>query len=205
MTASQPPREQTRAALLDAAERILIESGYPAATTRAIAAEANVNHGLVHYYFGSVDNLLLETLKRFSAELFERQRALYAEDRPFIEKWRTAMGHLTGSDRESGYGKLWLELQAMSWNRPEMRAYMAEINAEWRQILLDAFNRALIDYDVDPERFPAIGVVALIMTFNLGVQIEATGGVSDEPVELLQMADALIVDLERTATSLEVT
>ena len=205
MTASQPPREQTRAALLDAAERILIESGYPAATTRAIAAEANVNHGLVHYYFGSVDNLLLETLKRFSAELFERQRALYAEDRPFIEKWRTAMGHLTGSDRGSGYGKLWLELQAMSWNRPEMRAYMVEINAEWRQILLDAFNRALIDYDVDPERFPAIGVVALIMTFNLGVQIEATGGVSDEPVELLQMADALIVDLERTATSLEVT
>jgi AcrR family transcriptional regulator len=205
MTASQPPREQTRAALLDAAERILIESGYPAATTRAIAAEANVNHGLVHYYFGSVDNLLLETLKRFSAELFERQRALYAEDRPFIEKWRTAMGHLTGSDRESGYGKLWLELQAMSWNRPEMRAYMAEINAEWRQILLDAFNRALIDYDVDPERFPAIGVVALIMTFNLGVQIEATGGVSDGHAELLQMADALIVDLERTATSLEVT
>ena len=136
MTSSQPPREQTRAALLGAAERILIESGYPAATTRAIAAEANVNRGLVHYYFGSVDNLLLETLKRFSAELFERQRALYAEDRPFIEKWRTAMGHLTGSDRGSGYGKLWLELQAMSWNRPEMRAYMVEINAESRQILL---------------------------------------------------------------------
>ena len=205
MTASQPPREQTRAALLDAAERILIESGYPAATTRAIAAEANVNHGLVHYYFGSGDNLLLETLKRFSAELFERQRALYAEDRPFIEKWRTAMGHLTGSDRESGYGKLWLELQAMSWNRPEMRAYMAEINAEWRQILLDAFNRALIDYDVDPERFPANGVAALIMTFNLGVQIEAAGGVHDGHAELLQMVDALIVDLERTATPLEVT
>jgi AcrR family transcriptional regulator len=49
MNASQPAREQTRAALLDAAERILIESGYPAATTRAIAAEANVNHGLIHY------------------------------------------------------------------------------------------------------------------------------------------------------------
>jgi AcrR family transcriptional regulator len=205
MTSSQPPREQTRAALLGAAERILIESGYPAATTRAIAAEANVNRGLVHYYFGSVDNLLLETLMRFSAELFERQRAPYAEDRPFIEKWRTAMGHLTGSDRGSGYGKLWLELQAMSWNRPEMRAYMVEINAEWRQILVDAFNRALIDYDVDPERFPANGVVALIMTFNLGVQIEAAGGVHDGHEELLQMVDALIVDLERTATSLEVT
>jgi AcrR family transcriptional regulator len=205
MAASQPPREQTRAALLDAAERILIERGYPAATTRAIAAEADVNHGLVHYYFGSVDNLLLETLKRFSSELFERQRALYAEDRPFIEKWRTAIGHLTGSDRESGYEKLWLELQAMSWNRAEMRAYMVEINVAWRQILVDAFNRALIDYDVDPERFPAKGVVALIMTFNLGMQIEATGGIHDGHEELLQMADAFIDDLERTATLLEMT
>jgi hypothetical protein len=43
------------------------------------------------------------------------------------------------------------------------------------------------------------------MTFNLGVQIEAAGGVHDGHEELLQMVDALIVDLERTATPLEVT
>lgn len=203
MATEESSGEQTRRALLDAAERVLVESGYPAATTRAVAAEAGVNHGLVHYYFGSVDNLLLETLKRFSTELFDRQRALYAEDRPFIEKWRTAMGHLTGTDKESGYGKLWLELQAMSWNRAEMQAHMIEINSEWREILVDAFNSAFVGDGVDSERFPTEGVVALIMTFNLGMQVEATGGVHTGHAELLQMADDLIGNLERTGKATE--
>jgi hypothetical protein len=32
----------------------------------------------------------------------------------------------------------------MSWNRTEMRAYIVEINPEWRKIMVDAFNRPLI-------------------------------------------------------------
>ena len=50
-TAGQEPAGP-REALLDAAERILVESGHASITTRRLAAEAGVNQGLVHYHFG---------------------------------------------------------------------------------------------------------------------------------------------------------
>jgi len=33
--------------------------GYAGVTTRRLAEAAGVNHGLVHYYFGSSENLLV--------------------------------------------------------------------------------------------------------------------------------------------------
>jgi AcrR family transcriptional regulator len=192
-------RRDARTALLDAAERILIEQGYPAATTRGVAAEAQVNHGLVHYYFGSVENLLLETLKRFTESLHERQRELFARDAPFSEKWRESMGHLLGSDAESGYSKLWLELQAMSWNNPGMRDHLVEVNQGWRQIVQEAIDGALVDYGVDRRRYPAEAVTALVMTFNLGVQMEAAGGIDQGHVALISMTERLVERLEREA------
>src|SRR5262245_997295 len=65
-------------ALLDATERLLVEQGHAAITTRRLAKEAKVNHGLVHYYFGSMEEVMVQVLERFTARLIERQRAMYA-------------------------------------------------------------------------------------------------------------------------------
>src|SRR5687767_15356656 len=80
---------------LDAAERLLVTVGHAGITTRRLAEEAGANHGLVHYYFGSMEALLARVLDRFTERLVARQRAMYADpDVPFIEKWRTAMRYL---------------------------------------------------------------------------------------------------------------
>ena len=47
-------------------------------TTRRLAEEAGANAGLVHYYFGSMENLLVRVLERFTDRLIARQRAMYA-------------------------------------------------------------------------------------------------------------------------------
>ena len=77
MEAATSRRDTATSALLDAAERLLIETGYAGLTTRGVAAEAGVNHGLVHYYFGSMEELLLQVLERFTERLVERQTAMY--------------------------------------------------------------------------------------------------------------------------------
>ena len=102
-----------------------------------MAEEAGANHGLVHYYFGSVEQLLVRVLERFTERLIARQRELYAADEPFVEKWRTAMRYLVSED--ATYEKIWLELQALAWNRPELRERLARVNAEWRAVLTEAF------------------------------------------------------------------
>jgi AcrR family transcriptional regulator len=182
--AKTPSRLAAEEALLDAAERLLVDVGYADITTRRLAEEAGVNHGLVHYYFGSNDALLVRALERFTERLIERQRELYASGRPFVEKWRTAMAFLM--DEDLAYEKIWLELQALAWNRPDLRERLARVNDEWRVVLTEAF--------AEPHRtlriqMPLDALVSLVMTFNLGIIVERLGGIERGHAELLAWVD----------------
>ena len=57
-------REQTTAAILDAAEKLFAERGFTAVTVRDIAAEAGVSHALVHRYLGSKQDVYRAMLAR---------------------------------------------------------------------------------------------------------------------------------------------
>ncbi len=140
-------RETNVEAFLDAAERLLVREGAAGISTRQLAREAGQNHGLVHYYFGSVNELLLQTLERFTARILERQRAMYETEQPFIEKWRTAMNFID-EDLASGYPKIWAELQALAWNKPELRERLQGVNERWRSVLGDALAEAIEEYDL---------------------------------------------------------
>ena len=171
-------------ALLDAAERLLVEVGYARITTRRLAEEAGVNHGLVHYYFGSNENLLVRALERFTGRLIDRQRALYAADVPFVEKWRTAMRYLVSED--VAYEKVWLELQALAWNDPDLQARLARVNEDWRAVLTEAFEEPHRELGID---MPLDALVSLVMTFNTGIIVERLGGVETGHAELLDWID----------------
>jgi TetR/AcrR family transcriptional regulator len=179
-----PARAAAEEALLDAAERLLVEIGYARITTRRLAEEAGVNHGLVHYYFGSNENLLVHALERFTERLIARQRDLYSADMPFLEKWRTAMRYLVSEDVT--YEKVWLELQAMAWNHPELRERLARVNGEWRAVLTQAFAQARDEFGID---MPVDVLVSLVMTFNLGIIVERLGGIEAGHRELLNWID----------------
>src|SRR5919201_6976900 len=146
------PREVARAALLDAAERLLIEEGHAGITTRKVAAEAGVNHGLVHYYFGSIEELLFQAMERYTERLLDRQRALYAAEMPFIEKWRTAMRYID-EDLEAGYPKIWAELHAVAWNRPQFQRRIAQVHVQWREIFAEALHNARDELDLARSHF----------------------------------------------------
>jgi AcrR family transcriptional regulator len=177
-------RQETEEAFLDAAERLLVSVGHAGITTRALAQEAGANHGLVHYYFGSLENLLARVLERFTERLIARQRAMYAaSDVPFVEKWRTAMRFLD-ADRE--YQKVWCELQALAWNRPELRDRVAHVNAEWRAVLSEALAEPRERYRID---MPLDALVALVITFNEGIILERLSGIETGHGELLHWID----------------
>jgi AcrR family transcriptional regulator len=177
-------RSTAEEALLDAAERLLVEIGYAGITTRRLADEAGVNHGLVHYYFGSIENLLVRALERFTERLIQRQGELYAADMPFIEKWRTAMRYLVGEDVT--YEKVWLELQALAWNKPDLREHLARVNAEWRAVLTDAFAEPHRELGIE---MPLDALVSLVMTFNLGIIVERLGDIETGHRQLLDWID----------------
>jgi AcrR family transcriptional regulator len=182
--AKTPARSAAEEALLDAAERLLVEVGHAGITTRKLAEEAGVNHGLVHYYFGSNENLLARALERFTERLIARQRELYAADAPFVEKWRTAMRYLMSED--ATYEKIWMELQALAWNNADIRDRLARVNAEWRAVLTEAFEEPHRELGID---MPLEALVSLVITFNVGIMVERLGGIETGHTELLDWID----------------
>ena len=180
-------RSAAEEALLDAAERVLVSAGYSGITTRRLAEEAGVNHGLVHYYFGSVENLLVRTLERFTERLVARQREMYAADMPFLEKWRTAMRYLVSED--VAYEKVWLELQALAWNQPDLRERLARVNGEWRAVLTEAFEQPHRELGIE---MPLEALVSLVVTFNIGIIVERLGDIETGHRELLEWIDVFL-------------
>ena len=192
MAQASVARQQTEEAFLDAAERLLVSVGHAGVTTRGLAEEAGANHGLVHYYFGSMENLLARVLERFTDRLIARQRAMYsAPEVPFVEKWRTAMQYLD-ADRE--YQKVWYELQALAWNRPELRERVARVDAEWRAVLTDALAEPRERYGID---MPLAALVSLVITFNEGIIFERLSGIETGQSELLEWIEGWLERRER--------
>jgi AcrR family transcriptional regulator len=188
-------RRDATDALLDAAEALLVEVGYAAVTTRKLAERAGVNHGLVHYYFGSMEEVLVQTLERYTARLTARQREMYAASGPFIDKWRQAMAYLD-DDLASGYQKIWYELQAMAWNHPEMRSRVQGVTDTWLGVLRVACADAMAGYGLDDGGWPVDAIVSLVATFNQGIILERLVGVDSGHGALLQAIDGWLEKLE---------
>jgi AcrR family transcriptional regulator len=73
--------DQTRSAILAAAERLYADRGFGDVTLRDIVAEANVNLAAVNYHFGSKDELIAELfVTRSIATNRERLRELKAAE-----------------------------------------------------------------------------------------------------------------------------
>jgi AcrR family transcriptional regulator len=172
---------------------LLVNLGYAGITTRRLAEEAGVNHGLVHYYFGSIETVLVRTLERFTERLIARQRAMYAAPEiPFIEKWRTAMRYLVAED--VAYEKVWFELQALSWNRVDLRDSVVHVNDEWRAVLTEAFTEPRERYGIE---MPLDALVSLVMTVNEGIILERLSGIETGHRELLEWIDGWMEAKER--------
>ena len=77
------PDDGRRAQLIEAATRVVAREGVAAATTRRIAAEAGVPHGLVHYWFTGKDELLEEVVQGMLRQL-EAVAVRAASPRPGI-------------------------------------------------------------------------------------------------------------------------
>lgn len=187
--------DATVEALLDATERLLVSAGPSALTTRRIAEEAGQAHGLIRYHFGSVEGLMRRTLERAAERILDRQRALYASDLPFIDKWRTAMDLLETDLESETFPKLAAELLALGWNEPAHRDALRQMMEGFTEMLSGAVRTALDDYALDDVDVEA--VATLIRTFQVGIIAERLAGVDQGHDRLRDAIDAWLGSLPR--------
>jgi AcrR family transcriptional regulator len=126
---------ETRALIVIAAEQVMRDEGYAAASTRRVAAHAGLKPSLVHYYFPTTDDLFLAVFKR-GAELSDAMidEALASDD-PVRELWR----FFVDTSRTS----LSMEFVALANHRKIIRAEIARHSEAMRARQAGLFERLL--------------------------------------------------------------
>lgn len=172
----------TRALIVEAAELVMLEEGYAAASTRRVAARAGLKPSLVHYYFPTTEDLLLAVNDKGAAESDRRlAEALNSAD-PVRALWKML---INGSQTA-----LALETMALARHRKAIRTRIAhhveEVRARQVAALTQLLGERMAGFGGSPEALVVVltGIGrALIMEDAMGVS--AGHGAAAEWVERL--------------------
>jgi AcrR family transcriptional regulator len=179
----------TRTQILNAVEKILVDSGYAAVTSRAVAELVGIRPSLVHYYFPTLDDLFVATFRRGGEISLERMAAALASPEPLRALWEH-------SSNPKGVG--WLaELMAAANHRESLRKELAVLARQARRMQIEALNQLLPQYDIDPETFPAAFVAAIVQGVALLVVREERLGMATEHAVARAAMENLIDALEQ--------
>lgn len=126
MTGRRPGSDATRTAIIDAAEALMVESGYASVTSRGVAAKAGLKSNLLHYHFKTMDELFVALYRRV-AETFAREREeALASDRPLQRLW-----DLTSDPKAV---TIIFEFVALANHRKAVQAELAAFGTRFRQL-----------------------------------------------------------------------
>ncbi len=179
--------DATRLALLDAAEELLITKGVAGITTRKVADRAGVNQALVHYHFGTIEELLLATLERVGMHVKERSQEIYRSDVSFVDGWFEEMNVKITEDFDRGWGKVWLENLTLAANRPKIGKQYAKTATMTRKLHEQYVNEMLDQLGIDRKEYPASGIVTLLDAITSKLILDRLVGIKSGHKELLAM------------------
>jgi AcrR family transcriptional regulator len=179
----------TRAQLLDAAERLLLEDGYAAVTSRRVAAAAGLKPQLVHYNFRPMDDLFVAVFRRRAEDNLAR-----FERTPPAERTLRWLWDVNADPRRAGF---MIEFVALANHRKAIRAEIAAYAERWRALQVAALGEALASAGVDAEELPPDA--ALLMATGLAqvLGIEQALGVSAGHAAAVDFVEQAIERLEQ--------
>lgn len=184
------PDARTRTLLLDAAERLLLDEGYAAVTSRRVGKEAGITPQLVHYYFRSMDDLFVEVLRRRVEEGFERFARVLAEDCSLQSLWRLSTG--------PPGARFNLEFAALANHREAIRDEFVRYAERFRQMQLEAITSLLAEHGVSPDVCPPVVALMAMMGVAQIMDIETALGIGAGHEETVAFVERFIDDFDRT-------
>lgn len=160
----------TRALILEAAEALIREEGYGAASTRRVAARAGLKPSLVHYYFPTTDDLLLSLSKRGADDSDRMIEEALKSDDPLRTLWR----FFTDTSRT----EMAIEFMALANHRKAIRAHMAEHVEAMRRREAEVLTQLIGDRLAGPGGCPPAGLSLLLAGIGRALIMEGALGVT---------------------------
>ena len=162
--------EVTKALILDATERLMLDEGYAAVTTRAVAKLAGLAPGLVHYYYPSTDDVLVAAYRRTTERNFESLTEVLKSADPLREFWRF--------QTDAPHMALAMEFMALANHRKAIKAEIARYADYARDLQTEALAPALKQTPIDPEICPPVCVTTLLVSVARTLVMEQQAGIT---------------------------
>ncbi|WP_188772965.1 TetR/AcrR family transcriptional regulator [Novosphingobium endophyticum] len=177
----------TRARMVEATRDLIRDEGYAAVSTRRVAARAGLKSSLVHYYFPTTDDLLLEVSRQGAAESDRMIEEALSSDDPvralwefFIDTSRVAMS---------------LEFMAMANHREAVRRHMAEHSAAMRDRQVEILQRIVGDRMAVLEGFDPAGLSLVLAGIGRAIVMEEGLGVKTGHAEAIAVVETWLAKL----------
>jgi len=146
--------DDAKALILDCAERVMLEDGYAAVSSRRVAKEAGLAPALIHYYYPTTDDLFIALHRRFTdGHANELANVLQSED-PLPGLWRFQ------TDRQRA--ALGVEFLALANHRSTIRQEITRQSEGARNAQAEAIASRLKSPLPDGTPLSALGLVTVL-------------------------------------------
>ena len=182
------PDAKNRGVLLDAAERLMLDEGYAAVTSRRVAQQAGLKPQLVHYYFRTMDDLFMAVFRRRAEQGLKFQADILKSPQPLWALWKF--------HTESPDTALTMEFTALANHRKELRAEIAYYAERFRDEQSKAMASALARHGTSIDELPPVVAIVLMMGASQLLVIEKTLGMSIGHAETIEIVERYLRQLE---------
>jgi AcrR family transcriptional regulator len=166
----------------------MVEEGYAAVTSRRVAEKAGLKSQLVHYYFGTMDDLFVAVYERSEKEFLRRHLQAVSSDNPLRALWDLSV--------HPKRTRLAQEFIALSNRRESMRKITARVLEQTRSINAAFITRYLQESGLDLDEYPPIVISCIINGLSRSLINEESMGVSLGHAEVLAFAERWLSRLE---------
>lgn len=194
MTAVKPKRirrnpETTRKLILDMTQKIMLEEGYAAVSTRRVAQELGINGATVHYYFATTDDLFAALHQRMTSSQLEDLEEVLNSASPLEALWTFQM--------ESDQSALGVEFIALSNHRKAMRPVLAGVTNEARQAQAKALKPVIESLGLDANLLPPVALATIVVAVTRTLKNEERVGISTGHDEVRAFCEHLLRNLPK--------
>jgi AcrR family transcriptional regulator len=179
---------KVRTAILDATEQIMKEAGYAAVSSRKVERRAGLKSQLVHYHFGTMDDLFAAVWQRYDDRFLENQVRVLASDRPLKALWERSIDPETTTLRH--------EFVALANHRKTIRELVARSTKRILNMQVAAISELFERYGIRPKDFSPVVLVQLLSFVSRSLITQRNLGLSEDHAEIVKFISETIANIE---------
>lgn len=177
----------TRARIVDATRQLIRDEGYAAVSTRRVAARAGLKPSLVHYYFPTTDDLLVEVSRIGADESDLMIEQALASDDPLRALWQFFM--------DTSRTAMALEFMALANHRDAVRSHMAQHSEMMRLRQVEILKRILGERIHRLDGFDPAGLSLVLAGIGRAIVMEEALGVKTGHAEAIKIVETWLEKL----------